>query len=150
MSDQPDKDSVIAIRDIPLREGDWAVDCFNPGHFLKVHPNQFGKLASNPAYSFYRPKEPPAAPQREGSETPETDAAEFFIPSQYEEDGIVYADICRGIERQRNEALANLTTAREALEIIQRDCQDYGDPVIRLKSMANFATSVLTQLRDRE
>ena len=54
--EQPDKDTVKGIRDVPLQDGDWAVECTNPGHFLKVHPSEFGKMASNPAYSYYRAK----------------------------------------------------------------------------------------------
>jgi hypothetical protein len=54
---QPNKDSVHEIRDVLLKEGDWAVECSNPGHFLKVHPSEFGKPASSPAYSYFRPIE---------------------------------------------------------------------------------------------
>lgn len=59
---QPNRDSVRMIRDVPLQEGDWAVECSNPGWFLKVHPSEFGKPASNPAYSYFREQQPaPAA-----------------------------------------------------------------------------------------
>ena len=51
---QPDRDKLRMIRDVALQEGDWAVECTNPGRFLKVHPDQFGQIASGPAYSFFR------------------------------------------------------------------------------------------------
>lgn len=54
---EPDKDSVRQIRDVPLQEGDWAVLCTDPGHFLRVHSTEFGKLANHPAYSYFRAKE---------------------------------------------------------------------------------------------
>ena len=50
----PDRDKLRMIRDVALQEGDWAVECSNPGVFLKVHPDQFGQIASGPAYSFFR------------------------------------------------------------------------------------------------
>lgn len=53
--EQPAPGDVRMIRDVPLREGDWAVECSNPGHFLKVHPSEFGMPATNPAYSYFRP-----------------------------------------------------------------------------------------------
>ncbi len=55
-AEQPDRESVRMIRDVPLQEGDLAVECSNPGHFLKVHPDVFGKIANHPAYSYFRKK----------------------------------------------------------------------------------------------
>ena len=37
------------------------------------------------------------------SDTPRTDESEFFITSKYEEDGLVYADFCRQLERELKE-----------------------------------------------
>jgi len=50
------------------------------------------------------------------SDTPETDEAEFFIPSRYEEDGLVYADFARRLERgliQRRGEVEKLRTESE-------------------------------------
>jgi hypothetical protein len=52
----PTADNVKSFRDEPLREGDFAVECSNPGNFLKVHPNVFGQMANHPAYSYFRKK----------------------------------------------------------------------------------------------
>lgn len=53
---QPDPATLTTIRDVPLQKGDWAVECSNPGHFLKVHSAIFGHYANNPQYSYFRPK----------------------------------------------------------------------------------------------
>ena len=51
---QPQRDNLTMIHNVPLQEGDWAVYYSNPGHFLRIHPSKFGKLANDPAYSFFR------------------------------------------------------------------------------------------------
>lgn len=50
----PLKGAVVMIRDVPLQEGDWAVAGVGDGAFLRVHPDLYGKMASNPAYSYFR------------------------------------------------------------------------------------------------
>lgn len=55
--EQPDPATLSVLHPgVRLQTGDWAVECSNPGHFLKVHPDQFGKFADHPAYSYFRPK----------------------------------------------------------------------------------------------
>ena len=55
--EQPDPTTLSVLHHgVRLQAGDWAVECSNPGHFLKVHPDQFGKFADHPAYSYFRPK----------------------------------------------------------------------------------------------
>lgn len=53
----PLKGTTRMIRDVPLQAGDWAVAGIGDGALLRVHPNLYGKMASNPAYSYFRPKD---------------------------------------------------------------------------------------------
>ena len=42
------------IHGVPFEAGDMAVRCDNPGVFIPVHPRMIGKMANDPAYSFFR------------------------------------------------------------------------------------------------
>jgi len=50
----PPKERLREIRNVPLQEGDLAVDCSNPGVFLRVHPNAIGKSANHSDFSYFR------------------------------------------------------------------------------------------------
>lgn len=112
---------------------------------------------NDPVSVCFCEKEPPSDPQRE-SETPETDALGFvgFSDNYF----IRHPNIgkllnkCKSLERQRNEARAKLTAAREVLErLLNRETDLWAnDPSkgIGLTEDLNFARQTLTQLNDHE
>lgn len=135
-----------------LRDGDHAD--YQPKDWEKflIKDAIFGLIEERDFIQALQPK-PPSDPQREG-ETPETD--EFILYSVRTDHN--WREHARKLERQRNEARAKLTAAREALEMLLKDseyrtrerCRNHGEEYGLGTEEEQLARKTLTQLNDHE